>query len=143
MEKEKVVKSSSSSNEVTTAAEQLKASYQNFLNESAKLFPKVDQKLLLDILQFETNYKDWEGNVLLKIVYDSNADIDTDQKKEMIFQRYQKMPNYIVEDRSLRVLVRRMYVNELEKLLKSDNDIVYVYGSATLSPTDSYSDSAA
>ena len=143
MENEKVINSSSSSNDVTPATEQVKSSYQKFLSDAAKLFPKVDQKLLFDILQFETNYKDWEGNVLLKIVYDSNANIDTEQKKEMIFQRYQKMPNYIVEDRSLRVLVRRMYVNELEKLLKSDNDIVYVYGSATLSPTDSYSDSAA
>jgi len=141
MEKEKVIKSSSNQN--TPAAEQLKGLYQNFLNESATLFPKVDQKLLLDILQFETNYKDWEGNVLLKIVYDSKANIDTDKKKELIYKRYQKMPNYIVEDRSLRVLVRRMYVSELEKLLKSDTDIVYVYGSATLSPTDSYSDSAA
>src|SRR5215212_655154 len=142
MEKEKVIKSSSSSSDVKRATEQLKSSYQKFLSDSAKLFPKVDQKLLLDMLQFETNYKDWEGSVLLKIVYDSNANVDTEQKKEVIYQRYQKMPDYIVEDRSLRVKVIRMYIKQLEELLNSDSDIVYLYGSASLSPTDSYSDSA-
>jgi len=142
MENEKVINSSSSSSEVTTATEQLKDSYQKFLNDSAKLFPKVDQKLLLDMLQFESNYKDWEGSVLLKIAYDSNANVDTEQKKEIIYQRYQKMPDVINEDRSLRVKVIRMYIEELEKLLNSDKDIVYLYGSASLSPTDSYSDSA-
>jgi hypothetical protein len=142
MENEKVINSSSSSSDVTPATKQLKASYQKFLNDSAKLFPKVDQKLLLDMLQFESNYKDWEGSVLLKIVYDSNANVDTEQKKEIIYQRYQKMPDVINEDRSLRVKVIRMYIEELEKLLNSDKDIVYLYGSASLSPTDSYSDSA-
>src|SRR5687768_1751428 len=142
MENEKVINSSSSSSDVTPATEQLKASYQKFLNDSAKLFPKVDQKLLLDMLQFESNYKDWEGSVLLKIAYDSNANVDTEQKKEIIYQRYQKMPDVIKEDRSLRVKVIRMYIEELEKLLNSDKDIVYLYGSASLSPTDSYSDSA-
>ena len=142
MKNEKVINSSSSSSDVTPAAEQLKASYQKFLNDSAKLFPKVDQKLLLDMLQFESNYKDWEGSVLLKIAYDSNANVDTEQKKEIIYQRYQKMPDVINEDRSLRVKVIRMYIEELEKLLNSDKDIVYLYGSASLSPTDSYSDSA-
>jgi hypothetical protein len=142
MENEKAINSSSSSSDVTPATEQLKASYQKFLNDSAKLFPKVDQKLLLDMLQFESNYKDWEGSVLLKIVYDSNTNVDTEQKKEIIYQRYQKMPDVINEDRSLRVKVIRMYIKELEKLLNSDKDIVYLYGSASLSPTDSYSDSA-
>lgn len=142
MKNEKVINSSSSSNNVTPATEQVKSSYQKFLSDAAKLFPKVDQKLLLDILHFETNYNDWEGSVLLRIVYDSNANIDTEQKKEVIYKRFQKMPDYIVEDRSLRVKVMRMYIKELEKLLKSDNDIVYIYGSATLAPTDSYSDTA-
>jgi hypothetical protein len=142
MENEKVISSSSSSSDTTPATDQLKSSYQKFLNDAAKLFPKVDQKLLLDMLHFESNYKDWEGNVLLRIVYNSKANIDTDQKKEIIYKRFQKMPDYIVEDRSLRVKVIRMYVKELEKLLKSDNDIVYLYGSATLAPTDSYSDTA-
>ena len=142
MENEKVINSSSSSSDVIPATKQLKASYQKFLNDSAKLFPKVDQKLLFDMLQFESNYKDWEGSVLLKIVYDSNANVDTEQKKEIIYQRYQKMPDVVNEDRSLRVKVIRMYIEELEKLLNSDKDIVYLYGSASLSPTDSYSDSA-
>ena len=33
----------------------------------ATLFPKVDQKLLMNMLQFEHRYSDWEGNVLLKV----------------------------------------------------------------------------
>lgn len=142
MEKEKVVKSSSSSNEVTTAAEQLKASYQNFLNESAKLFPKVDQKLLLDMIYLETSYKDWEGSVLLKIVYSSNSKVDTNRKKEEIYKKYQKMPDEVIEGRTLRVKLIRMYIKNLEKLISSDKDIEFVTGSATLAPSDSYSDSA-
>jgi hypothetical protein len=142
MENEKVINSSSSSKDDTPSTEQLKTSYQKFLNDAAKLFPKVDQKFLLDVLYFETSYKDWEGSVLLRIVYDSKANVDTEQKKEIIYQRFQKMPEYIVEDRSLRVKVMRMYVKELEKLLNSDKDIVFLYGSATLAPTDSYSDTA-
>jgi hypothetical protein len=47
----------------------LKSTYENFLNESANLFPKVDQKLLLNMLQLETTYGDWEGSVMLKVVY--------------------------------------------------------------------------
>ena len=44
-----------------TYSAKLKSRYQNFLQEAATLFPKVDQKLLLNILQFETVYSDWEG----------------------------------------------------------------------------------
>jgi hypothetical protein len=47
----------------------LQSTYENFLNESANLFPKVDQKLLLNMLQLETTYGDWEGSVMLKVVY--------------------------------------------------------------------------
>lgn len=132
---------SPSTNNGITAAERLK-SYTNFLGEWAKLFPKVDQKLLLDMIYLETSYKDWEGSVLLKIVYSSNSKVDTNQKKEEIYKKYQKMPDEVIEGRTLRVKLIRMYIKNLEKLISSDKDIEFVTGSATLAPSDSYSDSA-
>jgi hypothetical protein len=132
---------SPSTNNGITAAERLK-SYTNFLGEWAKLFPKVDQKLLLDMIYLETSYKDWEGSVLLKIVYSSNSKVDTNQKKEEIYKKYQMMPDEVIEGRTLRVKLIRMYIKNLEKLISSDKDIEFVTGSATLAPSDSYSDSA-
>ncbi len=132
---------SPSTNNGITAAERLKA-YTNFLGECAKLFPKVDQKLLLDMIYLETSYKDWEGSVLLKIVYSSNSKVDTNQKKEEIYKKYQMMPDEVIEGRTLRVKLIRMYIKNLEKLISSDKDIEFVTGSATLAPSDSYSDSA-
>jgi hypothetical protein len=132
---------SPSTNNGITAAERLK-SYTNFLGEWAKLFPKVDQKLLLDMIYLETSYKDWEGSVMLKIVYSSNSKVDTNQKKEEIYKKYQKMPDEVIEGRTLRVKLIRMYIKNLEKLISSDKDIEFVTGSATLAPSDSYSDSA-
>lgn len=133
---------SPSTNNGITAAERLKSSYTNFLGECAKLFPKVDQKLLLDMIYLETSYKDWEGSVLLKIVYSSNSKVDTNQKKEEIYKKYQMMPDEVIEGRTLRVKLIRMYIKNLEKLISSDKDIEFVTGSATLAPSDSYSDSA-
>jgi hypothetical protein len=127
------------SSDSKSAAEQLKSSYKKLLDESAELFPKVDQKLLLDILYFETNYKDWEGSVLLKIVYSSKANIDSDKKKEQIYEKYQKIADFVLEDRALRVKLVRMYINNLEELTHSDSDIEFISGSATLTPSDSYS----
>jgi hypothetical protein len=77
----------------------LKSRYQNFLQEAAALFPKVDQKLLLNILQFETAYSDWEGSVMLKIVYPAATDLDA--KKEWIYKKYQRVSS-IEENRTLR-----------------------------------------
>ena len=142
MENEKVINSSSSSNDVTPATEQVKSSYQKFLSDAAKLFPKVDQKLLLDMIHLETSYKDWEGSVLLKIVYSSKSKVDTNKKKEEIFKRFQKMPDEVIEGRTLRVKLIRMYIKNLEELITNDTDIEFVTGSATLAPSDSYSDSA-
>lgn len=133
---------SSSTNNGITAAERLKSAYTNFLGECAKLFPKVDQKLLLDMIYLETSYKDWEGSVLLKIVYSSNSKVDTNQKKEELYKKYQKMPDEVIEGHTLRVRLIRMYIKNLEKLISSDKDIEFVTGSATLAPSDSYSDSA-
>jgi hypothetical protein len=143
MKNKNIIKNSTSSpNNGITAGEQLKSSYKHFLAECAKLFPKVDQKLLLDMIYLETTYKDWEGSVLLKIVYSSNSQVDTTQKKEGIYQKYQKMPDEVIEDRTLRVKLVRMYVKTLEELITSDSDIEFITGSATLAPSDSYSDSS-
>jgi hypothetical protein len=113
----------------------LKSRYQNFLQEAATLFPKVDQKLLLNILQFETVYSDWEGSVMLKIVYPAGTDLDT--KKEWIYKKYQRVSS-IEENRTLRFKGIRVYIEELEKLLKEDQEIEYITGSATLTPSDAY-----
>ena len=113
----------------------LKSRYQNFLQEAATLFPKVDQKLLLNILQFETVYSDWEGSVMLKIVYPAGTDLDT--KKEWIYKKYQRVSS-VEENRTLRFKGIRVYIEELEKLLKEDQEIEYITGSATLTPSDAY-----
>jgi hypothetical protein len=141
MENKKITNSPSSTNGIT-AAERLKSSYEHFTAECSKLFPKVDQKLLLDMIHLQTSYKDWEGSVLLKIVYSSDSKVDTNKKKEEIYKRFQKMPDEVIEGRTLRVKLIRMYIQELENLITSDRDIEFVTGSATLAPTDSYSDSA-
>jgi hypothetical protein len=140
MENKKIINSPSSNG--ITAAERLKSSYEHFTAECAKLFPKVDQKLLLDMIHLQTSYKDWEGSVLLKIVYSSNSKVDTNKKKEEVYKRFQKMPDEVIEGRTLRVKLIRMYIQDLENLITSDRDIEFVTGSATLAPSDSYSDSA-
>ncbi|MDW0180478.1 MAG: hypothetical protein QOK78_06385 [Nitrososphaeraceae archaeon] len=117
-------------------ANRVKLRYKELLEESATLFPKVDQRLLIDILKFETTYKDWEGSVMLKILYPSYG-IDIDRKKDWIYSRYQRVPS-IEENRTLRVKLIRMYLKDLESLLADDSDIEYVTGSATLAPTDAY-----
>ncbi|MDF2738504.1 MAG: hypothetical protein K0S93_2365 [Nitrososphaeraceae archaeon] len=141
MENKKITNSPSSTNGIT-AAERLKSSYEHFTAECSKLFPKVDQKLLLDMIHLQTSYKDWEGSVLLKIVYSSNSKVDTNKKKEEVYKRFQKMPDEVIEGRTLRVKLIRMYIQDLENLITSDRDIEFVTGSATLAPSDSYSDSA-
>jgi hypothetical protein len=118
-----------------TYSAKLKSRYQNFLQEAATLFPKVDQKLLLNILQFETAYSDWEGSVLLKIVYPAGTDLDT--KKEWIYKKYQRVSS-VEENRTLRFKAIRMYIEELEKLLSEDSEIEYITGSASLTPSDAY-----
>ena len=128
--------SSTTTSASTTSSSKLKTSYEAFLQEAATIFPKVDQKLLLNILQFETTYKDWEGSVMLKIVYPATIS-DIDAKKDWIYKKYQRVSN-IEEDRTLRFKAIRMYVEEIEKLLKEDPTIEYITGSATMTPSDAY-----
>jgi len=128
--------SESSTSTSTTLSSKLKTAYNTFLQEGATLFPKVDQKLLLNILQFETTYQDWEGSVMLKIIYPATIS-DIDAKKDWIYKKYQRVSN-IEEDRTLRFKAIRMYVEEIEKLLKEDPTIEYITGSATMTPSDAY-----
>jgi hypothetical protein len=128
--------SESSTSTSTTLSSKLKTAYNTFLQEGATLFPKVDQKLLLNILQFETTYQDWEGSVMLKIIYPATiSDIDT--KKDWIYRKYQRVST-IEENRTLRFKAIRMYLEEIEKLLKEDQTIEYITGSATMTPSDAY-----
>jgi hypothetical protein len=129
-------KESSSSSLSSQSYLRLKTAYQNFLNELASLFPKVDQKLLLSMLQFETSYSDWEGSVMLKVVYPANMEIES--KKEWIYKKYERVAT-IEENRTLRFKGIRMYITELESILKEDPDIEFITGSATLTPSDAYS----
>src|ERR1051326_854059 len=98
----------------------LKQQYQDFLHKAEVLFPKVDQKLLLTILQFQTEYADWEGGVLLKVVYPPGHDMN--QKKEAFYQRYGWMSS-VEEHKMLRMKAIRIYVEEIEKVLDFDPDI--------------------
>ena len=128
--------SESSTSTSTTSSSKLKTAYETFLQEAAALFPKVDQKLLLNILQFQTSYQDWEGSVMLKIIYPATIS-DIDAKKDWIYRKYQKVST-IEENRTLRFKAIRMYLEEIEKLLKEDPTIEYITGSATMTPSDAY-----
>lgn len=118
-----------------TAASELKQDYQNFIQKAATLFPKVDQKLLMNMLQFENTYSDWEGNVLLKVVYPSGTDME--KKKEWIYGKYQRMPS-IEENKTARFKAIRMYVDDLDRMLSEDPEIEFITGSVTLSPSEAY-----
>jgi hypothetical protein len=128
--------SESSTSTSTTSSSKLKTVYDTFLQEAVTLFPKVDQKLLLNILQLETNYQDWEGSVMLKILYPATIS-DIDAKKDWIYRKYQRVST-IEENRTLRFKAIRMYLEEIEKLLKEDPTIEYITGSATMTPSDAY-----
>ena len=75
--------------------------------------------------------------MLLKLVYPKDR-VDMNLKKDSIYKRYQRVGS-IEEQRTLRLKVIRMYLEELEKLLIADPEIEYVTGSATLTPSDAYS----
>jgi hypothetical protein len=115
----------------------LKSSYKQFVQRASDLFPKVDQKLLMNILQFEVAYDDWEGSVLLKVVYPADR-VNMDAKKDFIYNKYQRVAT-VEADKTLRFKGIRIYVEELEKMLNEDPDIKYITGSATLTPSDAYS----
>jgi len=117
------------------AAATLEQDYQAFMQRTASLFPKVDQKLLLDILQFESTYSDWEGNVVLKIVYPAGTDME--RKKEWIYSKFGRIPS-VEEDRTARFKAIRTYIKDIAMLVKEDPEIEFITGSASLSPSEAY-----
>ena len=129
-------KSGATPSTLSAAATKIKQDYQNFLKEAQMLLPKVDPNLLLEILYYQTRYPDWEGSVGISVVYP--ADLDINEKKEWIYQKYQRMSK-VEEEKTLKFKAIRMSMEELGKMLDEDPDIQYVTGSATLTPTDSYS----
>lgn len=120
----------------TANASELRHVYEDFLRKASTLFPKVDQKLLLTILQYQTTYSDWEGSVLLKIVYPAGTSMD--RKKEWVFQKFQHMGS-IEEDKTVRFKAIHIYVEDLDRLLSEDQEIEFITGSATMTPSDAYS----
>jgi len=61
----------------------------------------------MDIMKFECTYKDWEGNVMLKIVYPAQI-TDLLNKKDLIDSIYGRAS--IEDDRTLRVKLVRFYL---------------------------------
>jgi hypothetical protein len=51
------------------------------------------------MLQLETSFSDWEGSVLLKLIYPANTDLES--KKEWIYKKYQRVAS-IEENRTIR-----------------------------------------
>ena len=112
--------------------------YRALVQKMQDLFPKVDQRLLLDIIKYQTTYQDWDGSVLLKFMYPSNK-IDLESKKNWVFSKFSRVPS-VEEDRTLRFKGIRIDLHVLEQVTHEDNDIEFITGSATLSPSsDSYS----
>ena len=116
-------------------AAELKQEYQDLLRKASTLFPKVDQKLLNNILQFEIEHSDWEGSAVLKVVYPVGTDMN--KKKEWIFQNSSAWP--LSRRTRLRFKAIHIHVEILERLLREDPEIEFVTGSATLAPTEAYS----
>ncbi len=117
-------------------SQQILRKYEEFLKEMSRLFPKVDQDLLLDMIYYQTKYHDWEGSVLLRIVYPQGTDLNP--KRDWIYNKYQKVAP-TEEDRTIKFKAIRMYLQELEQLLNEDKEIEFITGSATLTPSDAYS----
>jgi hypothetical protein len=111
--------------------------YRNMVSQIQEHFPKVDLRLLLDITKYQTSYQDWDGSVLLKLVYPS-SNIDLESKKDWVFSRFGRVPS-IEEDRTLRFKGIKIYLQVLEQVIKEDKDIEFITGSATLTSSDSYS----
>lgn len=88
------------------------------------------------MLQLEMSYSDWEGSVMLKVIYPANTDLES--KKEWVYKKYQRVAS-IEENKTIRFKGIRIYIKELESMIREDPDIEFITGSATLTPSDAYS----
>jgi hypothetical protein len=66
--------------------------YRSLVQKMQVHFPKVDQRLLFDIIKYQTAYEDWDGSVLLKFVYPSD-NIDLEAKKNWVFSKFNRVPS--------------------------------------------------
>jgi hypothetical protein len=65
--------------------------YRTLVQKMQAHFPKVDQRLLFDIIKYQTTYEDWDGSVLLKFVYPSD-NIDLELKKNWVLANLTEYP---------------------------------------------------
>ncbi|MCI0563709.1 MAG: hypothetical protein MN733_34985 [Nitrososphaera sp.] len=112
-------------------AAELKRRYVDFLGKAAGLFPNVDQRLLLNMLQFQTLHDDWDGDVLLKISYPLGSNME--KKKEWIYGKYHRIPS-IERNKVVRFKALRIFIEDLEELLNEDPEIESITGSTPAPP---------
>jgi len=89
MAEEKIENSDRSKVSSSSSSLELKSDYQNLIKKAANFFPKVDQNLILDILKFETTYKNWEGSVILEIKYPEDK-VELDTKINKLYDKYER-----------------------------------------------------
>lgn len=132
------VRSNENSSNTVSHSVALMNEYRTFVQKMQAHFPKVDQRLLFDIIKYQTAYEDWDGSVLLKFVYPAD-NVDLEAKKNWVFSKFNRVPS-IEEDRTLRFKGIRIDLQALEQILQEDKEIEFITGSATLTPSsDSYS----
>ena len=120
----------------SSSAFQLRSDYQNLMRKAERLFPKVDQTLLIDMLKLETKQRDWQGTVVLEIRYSGNR-VSLDEKINKLYNKYERVPSE-KDDRTLRFKAVHIDIEELENLLKEDPEIEHIGGSAELTQKDEY-----
>jgi hypothetical protein len=134
----KDVRSNENSSNTISHSDAVMNEYRALVQKMQAHFPKVDQRLLFDIIKYQTAYEDWDGSVLLKFVYPGD-NIDLEAKKNWVFSKFNRVPS-IEEDRTLRFKGIRIDLQALEQILHEDKDIEFITGSATVTPSsDSYS----
>ena len=120
----------------SSSAFQLRSDYQNLMRKAERLFPKVGQTLLMDMLKLETKQRDWQGTVVLEIRY-SGSRVSLDEKINKLYNKYERVPSE-KDDRTLRFKAVHIDIEELENLLKEDPEIEHIGGSAELTQKDEY-----
>src|SRR5918993_59335 len=120
----------------SSSAFQLRSDYQNLMRKAERLFPKVGQTLLMDMLKLETKQRDWQGTVVLEIRYSGNR-VSLDEKINKLYNKYERVPSE-KDDRTLRFKAVHIDIEELENLLKEDPEIEHIGGSAELTQKDEY-----
>jgi hypothetical protein len=106
------------------------------MRKAERLFPKVGQTLLMDMLKLETKQRDWQGTVVLEIRYSGNR-VSLDEKINKLYNKYERVPSE-KDDRTLRFKAVHIDIEELENLLKEDPEIEHIGGSAELTQKDEY-----